>query len=258
LSSLQNVKLSVYRIGVLASIVLFAFSCLSSEINAFLFPAFLYTIDSQFKDRMEDFSRSKLLKLVKPLFLLITVVAFCVAALYHGDKKTSFIICQEVISRGFRPNMCDGAIYAIGWTLDKTVNRVRMHFPGYFGYLALILLAALPILLSSWQKKNRKWLILSTLTILPLFLIVDDYGRWIFLWSTQLTVMILNSNHELDTSKLWNKISVPFFVLSWGLPFWTYFGQVVSPNNNVFNIIVIHLSYFKNFFNLLVRGLNLN
>jgi hypothetical protein len=110
LSSLQNAQLSIYRIGVLVSIVLFAFSCLSSEINAFFFPAFLYTIDSQFKDRMEDFSRSKLLKLVKPLFLLIPLVSLCLAALYHGDKKTASIICQEVISRGFKPDMCDGAI----------------------------------------------------------------------------------------------------------------------------------------------------
>jgi len=256
LSILQNSKLFVYRIGVSTSMILFALACLSSEINAFLFPAFLYTLDCHFKNRAEDFYRSKFLKFVKPLLLLTTLGTLCLSTLYHGDKKTSSIICQQVISQGFKPDMCGGAINAIGWSLLKTVNQVRQSFPGYFGYLPLIFLASLPILLSGWQKKNRKWLILSTITVLPLFLIVVDYGRWIFLWSTQLTVMILNSNHELDIRKLWNKISVPFFVLSWGLPAWAYFGQVPHWDYKfvtLFTDTVNHLGYFNHFISRFIR-----
>jgi len=202
------------RVLVYGSMFMYLGNCLTHEVNVLILPAFIYVI---YKNENQFFSP----KVTRILYWYLSTVSVMIVFLtikFHGDTATAKTICSEIVSRGFSPDICLTAIDAIGWPIEFFLAQVRADYPVYFGYFALGGLALLPILSTGWFQKNRKWLIYCFLFILPLFVVVSDYGRWIFVFILEVTLLIMSSAEKLDGGRSWNPVSIILFVLFWGFP----------------------------------------
>ena len=211
---------------VVGGLLLYTLAMFSWEASAFVLPANLYLLlrPSASHPELVVFRRS-----AAAVFTALAGVVALVSTLRHGDATTAAAVCQAVMDHGFRREICGevamtgGAIEAIGWTSYKTTMDVIVAWPLYVGYLFFIPLALLPYLVSDWFRKAlSKWLVLASLIcVAPLFFIVTDYGRWIFILATALMFCITCDHPQQDChSRLWGPLGAILYVSLWGLPHW--------------------------------------
>jgi hypothetical protein len=125
--------------------------------------------------------------------------------------KTSFLVCEKVQSTGFDPMLnCQGAIDTLGYSLSQTLEHFKSDYPGYILYLPLALMGLLRIYLTGWFKSHQPLVAQTILVILPLFLIAWDYGRWITIIVSQLTVLILMEVNFANRRESLSRFVLPF------------------------------------------------
>lgn len=172
-------------------IFLFVLSLLSSEINAVFIPSIIYLF-SHSQRLQNEIIKDSLIK----IFSAASLMAIAPSLIFHGDAKISFSVCEKVKNSGFDPSLnCDGAIQTLGYTIIQAVEHLKSDFPEYFLYFPLAIFGISPILLTNWFKSHIKFSFSVIISALPLFLIAWDYGRWISIVVTQLTIFILMENN---------------------------------------------------------------
>ncbi|MBX3099965.1 MAG: hypothetical protein KF761_10340 [Salinibacterium sp.] len=200
------------------SLLVFALAVFSWETSALFLPAFLYLLVR----RGDDLGLSLLFRRVLAgAFLLVGGTGLALGTLFHGSVATAQAICDVVREHGFtRADLCSGAIDAIGWTSQYTLDSVTASFPLYVGYLPLALLAIIPVLTTPWIRRNWGWALLIALAFLPLFVIVTDYGRWINMIVMALVFCIAAGPIQNTFSRAWTWLTVILYTTLWGLPHW--------------------------------------
>ena len=200
------------------SLLVFVLAVFSWETSALFLPAYLYLLVR----RGEDLGLSVLFRrILAGAFLLVGGAGLALGTLFHGTVSTAQAICEVVREHGFsRPDLCSGAIDAIGWTSQYTLDSVTASFPLYVGYLPLALLALIPVLTTPWLRRNWAWALLIAAAFVPLFVIVTDYGRWINMIVMALIFCIVAGPAQNTFSRAWTWLTVILYTTLWGLPHW--------------------------------------
>ena len=125
--------------------------------------------------------------------------------------KTSIAICEKVQFSGFDPMLnCQGAIGTLGYSLTQALEHFKSDYPGYILYLPLALVSFLPIYFTSWYESHRSLVKQVVFATIPLFLIAWDYGRWISIIVTQLTILILMESFFKKSHTHLSRINLPY------------------------------------------------
>lgn len=179
-------------------VIFFALSILSSEVNFVFISALFYFFSHPI--RKLNNQKTLQLRLALIVFALISIMP---VLYFHGTQSQSKLICDLLITRGFEPEMnCNGAIAVLEMSLTQAIEHFNDAYPAYLFYVPLAILGFLPIKYSEWYIANRKTVLYSGLIILPLFIVAWDYGRWISMYVTQLTIIILLERYFLKARKI--------------------------------------------------------
>lgn len=222
-------KFKKFSLNILV-IVFYILSVLSSEVNAAFAPLIYFLLNQNVNSRM-----SRPILRIDKIFIFVFVLTSSFVIYFHGTSSTSSKICGSLVNEGFdRELNCNGAIATLGYTLVEALSHFKSDFPDYFLYLILGFLAFIPIRITEWYKHSRKVALNVFLGSAPLFLIAWDYGRWISLFITQLTIYILFQSFfgvakivDNDESKLsMTEVTLLVCFLLWGM------GHGGSPISN--------------------------
>ena len=201
-------------------IIAFNLSIFCSEVVAAFIPVIFTLLGNSVSKTRRNFLAPRTFLLISSTVTLIIVMVF------HGSKLNSIEVCNTLVKHGFDPNKnCNGAIGTLGYSFLEAVSHFRTDFPGYLMYIPLAILGLIPIALTKWHQNNRRLVLSAIIGVFPLFFIAWDYGRWISIVITELTIIIvltkyLSKEHTLEkhVSKInaWQKLLVAVYLL-WGL-----------------------------------------
>lgn len=141
---------------------------------------------------------------------------------FRGDAAVAKAICRTVVAQGLNPDLCAGAIDRIGQPLAEALEAVAVRFPLYWWFLALLPLALLPVLTSLWLRRHWPWFLATVATIVPLYVIAEDYGRWAHLLLMAPALAIMAGDLREVASRFWNGWTTVAYVTLWGLPHWLF------------------------------------
>jgi hypothetical protein len=192
--SWRKYQLAILRIAILA--VISASSVVLPLIHeGFLFFCVLYfslILNAVLKERLD----SKQLRMVLCLFVGFHIVLFILLAIFKGNRSQALSIWASlsVTAKTFMANdEMSGAIAAIGWSLVEGLSKsVRAILSGFGMYYVLPLALVFLIVgyIHSCVRGSDLWLTYQNprflvnfatvcLTFFPLFVLGDDFGRWI-------------------------------------------------------------------------------
>jgi hypothetical protein len=209
-------KWQVYTVGGLA-LLTYGLAVFSWEASAFVLPMVLYLV---WRLRQKLAPRSLL-----PIFLLAGASALAVGGLAasvvaHGDADTVLAIKSALGARGL-PSWQGGssAIDALSSSGDESLSAVARRFPLYLVYVPMMLMALLPIVFSDWWRGNRLWGLAFIAGVIPLFVVVVDYGRWISMLALGCAVCI-STRDSGPVATRWRALTTLPMILLWCMPFW--------------------------------------
>ena len=119
----------------------------------------------------------------------LATVAFTASVISSGNENQARAICDSVVARGYEAEICDGAINALGWDLQTGLSVVIGALSLW--YLPAMLLAAIPFVFLQYSPLLRKALGIGLLSLLPLFLVGADWGRWIYIAVAVMSLVII-------------------------------------------------------------------
>jgi hypothetical protein len=202
-------------LGVLA-LIAFGVSVFSWETSALFVPAFVYLLLAR---NGTDVLPTAARRFLAAAFVAVGGVGLLLGVLFHGSVETATTICDAVRDHGLtRPDLCSGAIEAIGWSSDVTLNTVAASYPLYTGYAVLAALSFIPVVTTPWFRRHWVWALVIGGSIVPLFVIVTDYGRWINMIVMALLFCVVATRVERSESRTWNWMAAVLYTTLWGLP----------------------------------------
>jgi len=209
--NIQKNYLSYTPLAILV-LIIYSLAIFSSEVNLTILPGIIYLFWLANGKKYNYIFFHTLL-----LFILISFFSVFTSFVYRGGPTTASKICNEIMLKGLDPNLnCNGSVSIIGMRLQDMIEHLFKSFPGYFLYIPILILALLPILTTKWIQENRRWVLLMFIGIAPLFFLAWDYGRWIFILATELSICLSLTISNIQAIKIWNPISTFIFVCFWG------------------------------------------
>jgi hypothetical protein len=207
----------------LVPLVLFTLAAFSHETAALSLPAFVFVL---WQGRISGvFTSAQTIWLVAG-WSWVSALALIITLLHPGTPDQSNIICKSLIDLGSTEEACAGAISVIGQSFTNAIQAMSTQFPGYLAYVPLALLALVPFLLL--RAPNVIWLLLlvSYIALIPLFMTGIDYGRWIYLATSLVSIAFLAIGQQRPS----RAFKVPFlmaivYISVWSLP---YTGPLVQ------------------------------
>ena len=188
----------------------------------FFFPFFL-----AYEALKRGVRREEMLMFGIPLSL--AAIAFLASFIYRGDSGISTAMCSSLTSMSLDPVLCAGAITALE------------HYDVYIGlgdvtrYLALGTLTFGPLLwyatrvLDSTRYTRMQLVLLALGFTLPLYVLSEDWGRWMHVTAMLLLVTILACKDTpiglpakrplVATASF---IAASVYVIAWQLPHWIH------------------------------------
>jgi hypothetical protein len=155
------------------------------------------------------------------VFFLIGFFGALNSVLNHGDSKTAAKICERVRSEGYSgEQLCSGAIDAIGWSSSYTLNLVKISYPLYFGYFFLAPLALAAVFYVLHKSVSYVLTTIVAVSFIPLFLVVNDYGRWISMAVISLAFLSTTLKKLPEVKTSWFPYLTLAYLTFWGLPHW--------------------------------------
>lgn len=152
----------------------------------------------------------------------LSCIPFALSFVFPGSQLQAQIICGELVQIGLGESICGGAIASMGWSLQEAVTLAGDHATPIFALLGALSLA--PFLLS--KPKGRYAIIIScaSLSVVPLFVVGADWGRWIHISVSILTLIHFTRNDADDPQnppRIAPSIAMlvsAAYALSWHLP----------------------------------------
>lgn len=210
------------------NLTIFVFAILSHELIALLCGFIL--ISNWLLYRENKLSLKKL-KILSYCYLISAFSTFTVSLIFRGDEKSAIEICNSITLVGDKKIFCSGSIYFLGLPTSDTLLEVKnfLLLPGFLStYFLATLLILLPFLiLFRFSEKLNKYLILSILFFIPIFFVAFDYGRWIYIINTTVSLIIFRfaGGYDIQVRSLsahYHRITVAIFTVlflsSWSIP----------------------------------------
>ncbi len=198
------------------AIALFAVAVLSHEANALLVLPFIILLRTAANASSVS---AEFVRKASAALLVVAGIGLLIAIAVPGTLEQQRAICNDLVSRNFDENLCDGALSYIGISATSQIDRVLQLLPGYFLFSLPALFAIIPFTLSSWAQENRWTLIAAVAPMTPLFIIAIDWGRWIMLSVVTATVITVVGSTLSDCTP--RSLPTPLlllFVTGWSLP----------------------------------------
>lgn len=221
-----------------ASLLIWIFGVLSWEPTSLLLP-FVHLILRAHNSPAQSTRWEKFARLS---FLLTGGFGLVVSMIRKGNSEIALQICDKLRNSGYQgKDICSGAIEAIGWTSQFTLNLVRESFPLYFWFLPLFAFSIYPLIQSRILVGFERYALISFLPIFSLFIVVNDYGRWFTMYYTSLLItLIARSRNDMNLSLYMNsKFFSVIFLLSWGIPHYANRTSAFLFNGAIFTPIKV-------------------
>lgn len=156
-------------------------------------------------------------------FIITGLIGVIFSIAQKGNPEKALQICQKLRNNGYQGmQICSGAIDAIGWTSQFTLDQVHESFPLYFWFLPLFAFSIFPLVGSKILVGFERYALITFLPIFLLFVVVTDYGRWFSMYYTSLMITLIACGRtDTDLSSHMNsKYFGVIFLVSWGIPHW--------------------------------------
>ncbi len=195
------------------TIILFIISVLSHEVNLFI-TTFLMVLFFLKKININ-------IKLLLTLFI-ISLIFVAVYFIFPASPEIIHSLCNETFLK--LDNLdCTKAYYLEQNALDSIYSSFTRIFEDsnyVLVYGIYFILSVLPFYFEGWIKKNYKLLLLILLSILPLFFIAIDWGRWLHILIFSLSVIYFVTNNEETSNNLSlsNLITLILYSTLWRVP----------------------------------------
>ena len=156
------------------------------------------------------------------------LTSLAIAVLYPSVSDPG-AMCAPLLDRGVPPAMCDGAIAWSGKDLSDALDFNMNMFMGksQASFLVGYTLALLPLylMLKGVRDRTRVFLAMcgSGLFFLPLYLTAIDWGRWVFMHVSSLTLLLMLANDARMLPGVRTPLSTRvylgmlFLCLAWGM-----------------------------------------
>lgn len=242
---------------IFSSIILFFFSTFSHEMHSFFIPFFLCCSYYLYKLNKIGFNFFLISVL---MYLLIAISSIIVSFIYSGFGHSAGI-CETVTNTGIHNNICGGSIIVLEKNIYYYISKTLLHFPQYpIHYTPLLFLAITPIFLIKNSKKYLPFIFFSFISILPLFIIAADWGRWIsiYITYTYMLLMMINLNYKLSIRKINVFISL-IFISSWHIPVYNINENTIILLSNIYYILnpvtfINNPGEYINVINIIIHG----
>ncbi len=226
LASLRKEVLALAALGLLAvgvragrpvpwaliALPLYSVGVLSHESLLVTLPAFVILLAPAWRQPGSRRSVTILLS----LFAAVSITALVVAILHPGDSATVSRICASWTAAGLE---CGGVLDYLDMGVRASVASVLDRFPMVFNYLPLAVLAVVPLVTIRLLPRHWALALVVVGASLPLFALGMDYGRWIYVVSTELALVSLAAWPRLGLRPMQVPgIAVAAFVLLWSVP----------------------------------------
>ena len=145
------------------------------------------------------------------------------------SKDQARAVCDSLVVRGISPRICEGTIYSnTGRKIDILETLRILLLENNMGYYFPIMAFALvPFIWNGWIKHHIVLFSYFSLSIFPMFLIGLDWGRWIHILGTMITLAwiverrqdgeALYESHVKRKSLIFAIFSM-LFIAMWRLP----------------------------------------
>ena len=202
-----------------ASFITYAVAVFSHEIASltlvfFLFPLYvIYKLQSSSAKEVIAFGTA---------YVLVAICGLALSVLFPGDLKTAEGICMSLITRGMKPEICDGAIQYLTYGASHGIQEVatKIQAKQYLTIYPLVLaLALLPVFLTDWWRTRLPILILGFISLIPLFVVGMDWGRWIVIYASLIFLSMLfdGTLGQIKTRKI-SLAAIILYATLWSIP----------------------------------------
>lgn len=224
---------------------------ITENIGFFCFPILFLVLTDRNRKEMPRFNvRSMLLSIMQ---LIPSVLVFLSVLFFKGTKEVAVKIWNswETVPFPYPPiNNVEipAAIGGISWSIKEGLgmflNTLRNFSDSIYAPMAwIVILAVLYFLLTNvnsmqiWRNKHQTYpafdktvlsnvLLLQLLSVLPLFFVGWDYGRWVFFWVTSsFALMVLTPEYRL--ARLF-----PTFISNWNRKLNAFMNGVFSKSTS--------------------------
>lgn len=198
-----NIRKTFRNTLIFLSILIFIIFLFSWDAAFCFIPFYIYTFSKLYYK--EVITRKFFQAFCITFFVLgLTTIMRAVYFLYHRPASISEGICKSLTDRGLSPKICGGTIGSITGLDANPANMIRTlildyHFELYF---VLLMLGLVPFFLNGWLRSNVILIITLFISIVPLFFIGADYGRWIHIFGTFVTLSWLIDETRAADSRL--------------------------------------------------------
>lgn len=190
---------------------LFALGALSHEALILTLPAFIVLLVVGAGNLRDSWAMRTLVAayaVAAGLGLLLAVIA-------QGNQETVQAICTSWQDVGI--NDCSGALGALNESATSMRHTLLGYFPSYWNYLLPAALATLPFFALRLLPTHWWVGLLVAVSLAPLFLVAWDYGRWIFLWTAQMSLIALAWSRTSRVAPMRvSAVGALAFILLWG------------------------------------------
>jgi hypothetical protein len=219
---LANRRMSLFLLS--AGYMLFIFGIFNWE------PVFLGYLGVTYLGRkvLKELIQSILMRwFIGITFFGLALISFLINSINSGSLATARQVCISLKHHELNePKLCSGAIGALGWSLDYTLQSVRDSFPLYLNYIPLAILTCGIAFFLKLNKEMKFIFFLNSVSFIPLFVIVNDYGRWIsIIYISNLLIFltleretVLYSYEASDSQNLAHGFLPIVYIVAWGIP----------------------------------------
>ena len=200
----------------LSALIVYVIAAFSHEPSTLSLPFFIYVLLQDYNQQAEK----KIQLLYAAAFSIASIASILSAVLFPGNVHTYKHICNSLVQSGLSDQICSGNIVWIKHTMTDGINKVLNFLKIYsYTYSFSFALAIIPIAISDWFWKNLLIVIIGFASLLPLFIVAYDWGRWIHIYIFFITTLALNQPTGLTFhAKRIPWVSIPIYATVWYLP----------------------------------------
>jgi len=200
-----------------SSLFLYAIAVFSHELAASCIIFFVHLL---FEHTRSDANLRSIGRVYITGFIIVAVAGLLFSFIFPGTIDTADKICESLQHRGLTSDICSGAIKALGVDSSSGWKQVMARIQHYaFLYPPLFVLAMIPLSLTDWWSRRLPVLLVGFVFVAPLFLVAKDWGRWIHVYFSMISVLLLcdSSNIKTRIYKL-PLIGVIIYAGVWSIP----------------------------------------
>jgi hypothetical protein len=209
---------------------IFLLGAFSHELTVFTLPFFIYLFYKFYQDAL--ITKVAAVSAVSG-FSFISIFAALFAYIFQGNPAHACAICKSLLEKGFEEQICGGAIGWLGHDAAYNISLVHdVLWESLKLYIPLLLLSIAPIFLVSWLRRETIVLLLiGMLSLLPLYIIATDWGRWIHIYVFFVFSIVLAES----VGKKIEFRTIPLFVVFLYLTTWSIPHFYCGPECDAFN-----------------------